>query len=75
MTNSNFAERILNTLQESAPIIDDMSQELRQQVKALIDSQIEKSGLVSREEFDALRVSLNRANDRLAKLEKEISNL
>ena len=70
MSPDQLDERLLNAFEQNAQIFSSLSDELRCQIKTIIDSQAESLGLVTREEFDALRISLNRALARVESLEK-----
>jgi len=62
-------ERIARTLRDS-PAAD-----LEKNVKALLAGWFDRLQLVSREDFDVQRRLLERANEKLAQLEKRISEL
>ena len=73
MSPDQFSERLFMALQQNTQLFSSLSEELKFQLKTVIDSQIENMGLVTREEFDAIRTSLDRALARVEKLEHELN--
>ena len=70
----NPTEILLNSLSKNADMLEQITQETKEQLHAFSESQLNKLGVVSREEFDALRRSLNRAMLRIEELEKRLQS-
>lgn len=66
-----FSERFFQALEQNSQLFSSLSDEVKFQLKTVIEGQIENFNLVTREEFDALRISLDRALARIEKLEAE----
>ncbi|MBC6429202.1 MAG: accessory factor UbiK family protein [Cellvibrionales bacterium] len=73
MSADRLSDQLADILQQSSPLFASLKTEARDQLRTLLDAQIEQMGLITRAEFDALRASLDRANDRLAKLEAQLA--
>lgn len=73
MLPNEISEQLIKAFEQNSQLFSSLSDELKFQFKAVIDSQVENLGLVTREEFDALRLSLDRALARVAKLEVELN--
>lgn len=69
MAQDQISQRLIEAFEQNSILFDSLSEELREHFRVLITSQVEKLGLVSREEFDALRASLDKADARITELE------
>lgn len=66
---SQLARDLVNLLPQGAK---DLPQDLEQNIRDLVQAQIHKMDLVTREEFDAQVKVLHRARQRIAQLEEKI---
>jgi len=74
MTDSQLSDRLLEALQQNIQLFSSLNDELKSQIKTLIDAQVESLGLVTRDEFEAMRISLDRSISRVEKLEAQLKN-
>jgi len=76
MINTDFLDDISRKVSSALPEgIKMMQQDVDKNIKAILQSSIEKMNLVSREEFDVQTVLLARTQERLQILEKQIEQL
>ena len=73
MADHRMSDQLLSALSENTQLFGALSDELKAQFKTVVDSQVESLGLVTREEFDSLRLSLNRCIERMEQLERMLS--
>lgn len=71
MAPDQFSEQLLKALEQNTKLFSSLGNELKFQLKTVVDSQVENMGLVTREEFDAMRASLDRALSRIENLESD----
>lgn len=69
MAPEQLSEQLLKAFEQNTQLFSSLSDELKFQLKTVVDSQVESMGLITREEFDAMRISLDRALARIESLE------
>ena len=69
MNSEQVSESLFSSLEENYKLIESLGDELKFQAKVTLTAQIEKLGLVTREEFDMTLKQLERAQARLSALE------
>ena len=74
MKPDQIGDRLLQAIEQNSQLFASLSDELKAQVKTLIDAQVESLGLVTRDEFDALRKSVDRAIEKANQLEADLSD-
>tara|TARA_R110002073_G_scaffold103184_1_gene233597 strand:- start:914 stop:1147 length:234 start_codon:yes stop_codon:yes gene_type:complete len=74
MPTNTISSQILEALEQGNQIISSMGNEARQQFQAIIEDQLNQLDVVSRIEFDTLKMSLDRANQRIEELEETLGN-
>lgn len=74
MPTNTISNQILEALEQGNQIISSLGSEARQQFQAIVEDQLNQLDVVSRSEFDALKMSLNRANQRIEELEAQLGN-
>ena len=67
----NIQKKITESIPED---IDALKGDLKQNIQALIEAQIKKLDLVTREEFEIQELILKRTREKLEKLEKDIKS-
>ncbi len=75
MTETRPGEQLTRLLEQGSPLVASLGEEVKAQFRALLESQIGQLGLITREEFDALRTSLERAAVRIEELETKLEDL
>ena len=73
MTDNRISDQLLSAIGENTQLFASVSDELKAQLKIVLDSQVDKLGLVTREEFDTIRLSLNRSIERIEQLENKLN--
>lgn len=74
MSTKTISNQILEALEQGNQIISSLGGEARQQFQAMLEAQLNQMDVVSRAEFDALRKTLDRANQRIEELEKQLED-
>tara|TARA_B100001063_G_scaffold213498_1_gene213087 strand:+ start:87 stop:317 length:231 start_codon:yes stop_codon:yes gene_type:complete len=67
----NIQKKITESIPED---IDALKGDLKQNIQAVIEAQIKKLDLVTREEFEIQELILKRTREKLEKLEKDIKS-
>ena len=75
MFNNKFVEDLSARLSAMIPLAEEVREELRTKIEQLLKSSFAGLDLLSREEFDAQRTALERAEKRIKELEKSLSEL
>lgn len=75
MFNSKFLEDLSSRLSSLVPLAGDAQAELRTKIEQLLKSSFANMDLLTREEFDAQRSALERAEKRVNELEVSIAEL
>lgn len=75
MFNSKFLEDLSARLSALIPLAEDVREEFRTKVEHLLKSSFAGLDLLSREEFDAQRSALQRAEKRIRELEESLDEL
>lgn len=75
MFNNKFLEDLSARLSAIVPMAEDAKEELRTKIERLLKSSFASLDLLSREEFDAGRHTLERAEKRIVELEETIATL
>ncbi|PCI77052.1 MAG: hypothetical protein COB20_08955 [SAR86 cluster bacterium] len=75
MFNNKFVEDLSARLSAMIPIAGEVREELRTKMEQLLKSSFAGLDLLSREEFDAQRTALKRAEKRIKELEESLSEL
>ena len=75
MFNSKFVEDLSARLSEMIPLAEEVREDLRTKIEQLLKSSFAGLDLLSREEFDAQRTALERAEKRIRELEESLSEL
>lgn len=75
MFNSKFVEDLSARLSAMIPLAEEVREELRTKMERLLKSSFAGLDLLSREEFDAQRTALERAEKRIKELEESLSEL
>ena len=76
MINTDFLDEVSRKVSSVLPEgIKMMQQDVDKNIRAILQSSIEKMNLVSREEFDIQAALLARTQERLQALEKQIEQL
>ena len=73
MFNNKFVEDLSDRLSAVVPLAAEVRAELRTKIERLLKSSFAGLDLLSREEFDAQRNALERAEKRIGELEKCLS--
>ena len=68
----NIQKKITESIPED---IDALKGDLKQNIQAVIEAQLKKLDLVTREEFEIQELILKRTREKLEKLEKDIESL
>lgn len=72
MSTLKIGDMLISLVENNAELAESIGSETKFQLKSLLESQIEKLELVTREEFDASQASLERALKRIEELEHQI---
>lgn len=72
---SVLAKQLVSDIYQHLPKSSDYSPEIRSQIKAQIESTLEKINMVSRSEFDAQTTVLKRTQEKLDALNQQINEL
>ena len=75
MFNNKFIEDLSARLSAVIPLATEVHEELRTKIERLLKSSFAGLDLLSREEFDAQRSALERAEKRIRELEESLSEL
>ena len=75
MFNNKFVEDLSARLSAILPLAGEVREELRTKIEQLLKSSFAGLDLLSREEFDAQRTALERAEKRIRELEESLSEL
>jgi BMFP domain-containing protein YqiC len=75
MFNSKFVEDLSARLSAMIPLAEEVREDLRTKIEQLLKSSFAGLDLLSREEFDAQRTALERAEKRIRELEESLSEL
>jgi BMFP domain-containing protein YqiC len=75
MFNSKFVEDLSARLSAMIPLAEEVREGLRTKIEQLLKSSFAGLDLLSREEFDAQRTALERAEKRIRELEESLSEL
>ena len=75
MFNSKFVEDLSARLSALIPVAEEVREDLRTKIEQLLKSSFAGLDLLSREEFDAQRTALERAEKRIRELEESLSEL
>jgi BMFP domain-containing protein YqiC len=75
MFNSKFLEDLSSRLSSLVPLAGDAQAEFRTKIEQLLKSSFANMDLLTREEFDAQRSALERAEKRVNELEVSIAEL
>lgn len=75
MFNSKFFEDLSSRLTSLVPLAGDAQAELRTKIEQLLKSSFANMDLLTREEFNAQRNALERAEKRVSELETSIAEL
>ena len=75
MFNSKFVEDLSARLSAMIPLAGEVREELRTKIEQLLKNSFAGLDLLSREEFDAQRTALERAEKRIKELEESLSEL
>jgi BMFP domain-containing protein YqiC len=75
MFNSKFVEDLSARLSAMIPLAEEVREGLRTKIEQLLKSSFAGLDLLSREEFDAQRTALERAEKRIRELEESLREL
>jgi BMFP domain-containing protein YqiC len=75
MFNNKFVEDLSARLSAMIPLAGEVREELRTKIEQLLKNSFAGLDLLSREEFDAQRTALERAEKRIKELEESLSEL
>ena len=75
MFNKKFLEDLSGRLSTLLPMAEEVREEMRTKIEQLLKSSFASLDLLSREEFDAQRQSLERAERRIQELEDTLARL
>jgi len=76
MIQAQDLDNLVNKLAQLLPMGDTpMTQDIKKNIRALLDSSFQKMDLVSREEYEVQKALLARTQERLRELQKRIENL
>ncbi|MBL4729330.1 MAG: accessory factor UbiK family protein [Gammaproteobacteria bacterium] len=75
MFNTKFIEDLSARLSAMIPLAGEVREELRTKIEQLLKNSFAGLDLLSREEFDAQRAALERAEKHIKELEKSLSEL
>ena len=75
MFNSKFVEDLSARLSAMIPLAEEVREDVRTKIEQLLKSSFAGLDLLSREEFDAQRTALERAEKRIRELEESLSEL
>ena len=75
MFNNKFLEDLSGRLSALLPLADEVREELRTKIEQLLKNSFAGLDLLSREEFDAQRQALERAEKRIKELEGSLAAL
>ena len=67
-------DSLFSALEENVRLFESLSDELRFQIKSTLNARIERLGLVTREEFDAVKAQLERTTTRIEQLEQKLKS-
>ncbi len=75
MFNNKFVEDLSARLSAMLPLAEEVREDLRTKIEQLLKSSFAGLDLLSREEFDAQRDALGRAEKRIKELEQSLGEL
>lgn len=75
MFNTKFVEDLSARLSAMIPLAEEVREDVRTKIEQLLKSSFAGLDLLSREEFDAQRTALERAEKRIRELEESLSEL
>ena len=75
MINKKVLDDIAEQVSRKLPQLSALGQDVSNNVKALVQQNLSKLDLVTREEFDAQQRALQRAEEKIAELEALLSKL
>jgi BMFP domain-containing protein YqiC len=75
MFNSKFVEDLSARLSAMIPLAEEVREDLSTKIEQLLKSSFAGLDLLSREDFDAQRTALERAEKRIRELEESLSEL
>ena len=75
MFNNSFFEDLSSRLSAISPLGEEVRDDLRTKIEQLLKSSFASLDLLSREEFDAQRQALGRAEQRIEELEQTLTEL
>lgn len=75
MFNNKFVEDLSARLSAMLPLAGEVREELRTKIEQMLKSSFAGLDLLSREEFDAQRTALERAEKRIKELEESLQEL
>jgi len=76
MIQAQDLDNLVNKLAQLLPMGDSrMTQDIKKNIRALLDSSFQKMDLVSREEYEVQKALLARTQERLMELKKRIEQL
>ena len=75
MFNNSFFEDLSSRLSAIIPLVEEVRDDLRTKIEQLLKSSFASLDLLSREEFDAQRQALGRAEQRIEELEQTLTEL
>ncbi len=75
MFNNSFLQDLSSRLSSLLPLAEEAREELRTKIEQVLKNSFASLDLLSREEFDAQRQALTRAESRIEELEKTLAEL
>lgn len=75
MFNNSFFQELSSRLSSLLPLADQAREELRTKIEQVLKNSFASLDLLTREEFDAQRQALQRAERRIAELEETLAGL
>ena len=75
MINKQILDDIAEQISRKLPQLNALGQDVSNNVKALVQQNLSKLDLVTREEFDAQQRALQRAEEKIAELETLLTEL
>ena len=75
MNRNSMLEKISNRLLELLPLTGNLKSQIHSKIDSALKSAFEEFGLLTRDELNQERISLERALARIAELEKQLDSL
>ena len=75
MNRNSMLEKISNRLLELLPLTGNLKSQIHSKIDSALKSAFEEFGLLTRDELNQQRISLERALARIAELEKQLDSL